>query len=109
MKAFPDKLKPVNQSHFSSYKFSRELCKLRKRILEYMYSENKGGFDLKSNVDDVGQYTYDHIDDKLIDRVRSELHILGWKTKVAYGNTTLFIYEKEDDLQKMSEMEEIDC
>lgn len=108
MKTFPDKLKPQNRIHFKEYRFNRELCKLRQKIVDYMYSEEKGGFDLKSSVDDNNQYSYSHIDDKLIEAARNELHILGWKTKLAYGNTTLFIYDDEKELPNMDDGEVID-
>ena len=108
MKQFPDKLKPQNKSHFAEYNFNRNLCKLRQRIVDYMYSEEKGGFDLKSSTDDNGQYTYAHIDDKLIQAICDELHTLGWKTKLCYGNTTLFIYEKEEELPNISDAEMIE-
>lgn len=108
MKSLPDKLIPRNKKLFSSYRFNRELCKLRQQVVDYMYSEEKGGFDLKSSRDSQGQYSYSSIDEKLVEAIRSELHILGWKTKLAYGNTTLFIYENERELPDMSDIEEID-
>lgn len=108
MKGLPSKMVPHNKSYFTEYKFNRELCKLRQRVVDYMYSEEKGGFDLKSTQDENGQYVYGHIDDKLINAVVVELHSLGWKTKLAYGNTTLFIYDKEEDLPSISDMEAID-
>lgn len=107
MKAFPDKLVPQNRRYFPEYKFNRDLCMLRQKIVEYLYSEEKGGFDLRSS-NSNGQYSYSHIDDRLIEEVRKELHIKGWKTKLAYGNTVLFIYENEEELPLMSEAEAID-
>jgi hypothetical protein len=107
MKTFPDKLRPCNKYKFVEYKFNRELCKLRQKIVDYMYSEDNGGFDLKSSTEN-GLFSYNHIDEKLIETIRIELHDLGWKTKLAYGNTTLFIYSDEKDLPLMSDMEPIE-
>ena len=100
MKSFPEKLKPQNKIYFKEYKFNRELCKLRQKIVDYIYSEEKGGFDLKSNTDN-NQYSYSHIDDKLIEAICNELNSLGWKTKLLYGDTTLFIYNDESELPKV--------
>ena len=97
MKSFPDKLRPQNRSLFNDYLFNRELCKLRQKVVDFLYSQEKGGFDLRSNSSD-GQYNYSHIDDKLISSIRNELHTLGWKTKLAYGDTVLFIYDNENEL-----------
>lgn len=115
MKQFPDKLCPKNKHLFNEYKFNRDLCKLRQRITEYLYLEygtnntgKKGGFDLKSVTDEKGQYSYEHIDDVLIDTIIFELNILGWKTKLAYGRTTLFVYENDEDIPDTSSMESID-
>lgn len=108
MKSFPDKLRPQNRSKFSEYLFNRELCKLRQKVVDFLYSQEKGGFDLKSTNDSNGQYNYSHIDDKLIEAIRNELHTLGWKTKLAYGDTVLFIYDNENELPAIADVETIE-
>lgn len=109
MKSFPDKLRPENRDKFSTeYKFSRDLCKLRQRIVDYMYSGDTKGFDLKYSTDSNGQYDYSTISKNLIDNVRKELHDLGWNTELAYGETTLFIFKERSELPLMSDMQEID-
>ena len=37
---------------------------------------------------------------ELLDAIREELHQLGWKTKLLYGDTSLFIYDKEEEIPK---------
>lgn len=108
MKSFPDKLKPQNKSSFGEYKFNRDLCKLRQRIVDYLYSGDKTGFDLKLSQGDNNQYNYSHIDTRLVEVVTEELKSLGWKTKVAYGNTTLFIYTDNEELPVISDIETIE-
>ena len=109
MKEFPKKLIPGNREKFTEYKFNRELCKLRQKVVEYLYSGDKGGLDLKSSKDGNGLYDYSNIDERLIATVRNELEKLGWKTNLAYGNTTLFIYEKDDEIpHSLQQSEEID-
>ena len=112
MDRLPDKLIPKNQSQFSEYKLQRELRKLRQRVVEFMVNNERTQdgkrtvFDLKS-VSSNDMYSYAHIDDRLIESIRSELHTLGWKTKTAYCNTTLFIYDNEDEVPVIEGYEEL--
>lgn len=109
MKTFPIKLRPENRERFvAEYRFNRELCKLRQRIVDYLYSGDNKGFDLKSSTDSNGQYEYSTINRDLVDAVCKELQTLGWNTELAYGETTLFIFKDRSELPLMSDMEEID-
>lgn len=109
MKTFPDKLRPENRSKFASYKFNRDLCKLRARVYEYVVSGDTKGFDLREDSENKSMYSSEHIDDELVNTICEELeNDLGWKTKLAYGKTVLFIYDKEDELPSIPDMEEID-
>jgi hypothetical protein len=110
MKEFPRKLIPLNRDKFNDYKFNRDLCKLRQKIVEYMYSGDRGGLDLKSSTNKNTMYDYNLTDERLVSVARQELHSLGWKTSLAYGNTTLFIYVSEDELpSQLSMSEDIEC
>ncbi len=111
MKEFPTKLVINNIDKFKEYKFNRECCKLRQNIIDYIYTfetnKKQGGFDLKNN--NEGYISNKIIDINIIKRICKELEDLGWKTKMAYGNTTLFIYKNEDDIPtNINEMEIID-
>lgn len=109
MKSFPDKLRPENRENFmTEYRFNRDLSKLRQRIVDYMYSGDNKGFDLKSSTDSNGQYEYSTINNDLINAVCKELQNLGWNTYLAYGETTLFIFKHRSELPLMSDMEDID-
>lgn len=107
MKSFPDKLRPENRKQFKEFEFNRELCKLRAKVYEYIISMDMKGFDLKESQTSNREYSYSSIDKSLVDGICAELEELGWKTKIAYGNTVLFIYNKESELPKMSDAEEI--
>ena len=108
MKSFPDKLCPENRKSFPDFKKTRELCKLRQRIVDYMYSKDSDkGFDLKTN-NNYEQYDYTTTDKTLIEIICKELNTLGWNTKLLYGNTTLFIYKNDSELPMISDVEEID-
>lgn len=108
MKTLPDKLIPENKQKFDEYRFNRELCKLRQKIVDYMYSGDTRGFDLKTLHENDSLYTYSHIDIKLVKQICKELNEKGWKTKIAFGNTTLFIYEREEELPPFSNIETLD-
>lgn len=109
MKTFPDKLRPENRDRFvTEYRFNRELCKMRQRIVDYLYSGDNKGFDLKSSTDSNGLYEYSTINPEVVDAVCKELQTLGWNTEFAYGETTLFIFKERSELPLMSDMEEID-
>jgi len=108
MNSFPETLIPENRNLFSQYKFSSDLSKLRHQIFDYIVSGDTRGFDLKSSTDSNGQYQYSTKSKEIVQKICDELILLGWNTKVSYGDTTLFIFKDENELPLMSEMEEID-
>jgi hypothetical protein len=65
-------------------------------MTDFILSQTKGGFDLRSSTDDKGQYSYKTIDEKIITQVQKELHDFGWETKLAFGGMTMFIFDPED-------------
>lgn len=86
MKSFPRKLIPRNRIHFAEYLQKRQLAILRDEVYEYMLSERTDGWDIPKD-----------IDLKLIDKLREELEDLGWKTRVAFANSTLFIFQEGEE------------
>lgn len=97
MKSFPTKLVPQNKNKFSDYRFNRELCYLRKKIVEYMYSGDEKGFDLTTPIhNNTTDNDYKTINSLLIEKIRNELHSLGWETTLCYGDTLLYIYDKKN-------------
>lgn len=110
MKSFPDKLRPENRDKFPSYLLNRRLCKLRQLIIDYMYSGDTKGFSLTESLSENSNgYEYGNIyGSEIISVICKELEILGWNTKLAYGNSVLFIFKETSELPIMGDVEEID-
>jgi NAD-specific glutamate dehydrogenase len=95
MDNFPEHLKPSNKESFSDIRKTAILKILRKNIHDLVLKENENDFfDLvifdKQNVNDIS------LTKNLVQIVIEELHNLGWKTKLSYGDTGLFIYSTEN-------------
>jgi len=89
MKKFPSKLLPENISLFDSYNTTRITRYLRRRIYEWMISDDFATrcFDLQ-----MSQYP-SHV----IDNISKELNLLGWKTKIAFAYSSLYVYKEDDE------------
>lgn len=99
MKSFPKKLTPKNKDSFLLYKKNRDTCFFRKRVLEYMYSGSRDGIDLTiegSNAYGSNASMEYSIDSSIVNTIREELHELGWKTKLCFGDTFLHIYSEDE-------------
>jgi hypothetical protein len=92
MKEFPKKLKPQYRHLFPQIVFNELLEEWRKKVYQYILSNDKNGFDLC--VDNKP------LDKRIIDCLRLELSTLGWKTSLGYNCTVMFIYEDEKDIEK---------
>jgi len=92
MQGFPAYLTPNQTPFFPDHIYTHELNKLRSRIHDFILFQNKGGIDLKASTDEKGQYSYKTIDEKIINQVCKELSCLGWETRLAFGKTTLFVF-----------------
>ena len=100
MKKFPCHLTPNNIGDFKEYYHKKCLSLLRNLITTYLYENSKGGIGLyqleSSKYPEI--YRNRKIKQELIDDVCKELHELGWKTKIVYGDSCLFIYSDDKDL-----------
>jgi hypothetical protein len=92
MLRFPAYLTPNQISSFPDHIYAHELNKLRSKIYDFILSQTKGGIDLRSSTDEKGQYSFKKIDEKIINQVCNELSCLGWETRLAFGKTTLFVF-----------------
>lgn len=95
MDTFPDHLNPINKETFSKIRETNILKTLRKRVYDLILKGDENDFfDLvifdKQNVNDIS------LTKKLGQIIIEELHSLGWKTKLSYGDTGLFIYSTEN-------------
>lgn len=107
MKKFPKAFNPKQKNKFPILLQERRLIVLREKVMDYVLSGNKNGLDLccSSNGDN---FDYQKPNQNDVKKIISELEKIGWKTKLAYGDTTLFIYENESELPKIQDTEPIE-
>ena len=90
MKEFPSILHINNKENFKDIYYNRSLCYLRKSIFEHIIKEDENTFyDLDK---------FKHLikkNEEIILVIIKELNSLGWKCKLSYGGTALFIYSTE--------------
>lgn len=91
MKEFPDILNVSNKSNFEVICYDRNLCYLRRELYEHIirYDED--------NYFDIEKFCSNfHIKkleiESMIQKAITELTSIGWKCKLSYGGTALFIY-----------------
>ena len=110
MKKFPSKLLPENISLFDSYNTTRIIRYLRRRIYEWMISDDfvTRCFDLQLSQGQLqtsqgqlqtsqGQLQTSQYPSHVIDSISKELNLLGWKTKIAFAYSSLYIYKEDDE------------
>lgn len=94
MRKFPISLNVSNKSEFPDLFYSRIKCYLRRDIFEHIISSKEEDY-----------FSLDHINQrvkniemikKIILELIPELEELGWKCKLSFGGTGLFIYSTED-------------
>ena len=96
MKIFPSILNITNKNKFPQIYYNRLLSYLRKSIYEHMIKEDE------NNYIDLDAFSTLHgvKDKKLIEQMVktlvNELNNLGWKCKISFGGTGLFIYSSHD-------------
>lgn len=95
MKEFPNILNVKNKNSFPSIHFNRVLCYLRRNIYEHIIKEDENNyFDLSLFFKQYG--TNQNDSETMRDIIMKELSSLGWKTKLSFGDTGLFIYSTEE-------------
>ena len=98
MKVFPDVLNVKHKDGFPSVYYNRVMCYLRKAIYEHMISHDENSyFDLEK----FGRiyFTTDKREElitKMGIGIKKELTEMGWKCKLSFGETALFIYSSEN-------------
>lgn len=96
MKEFPELLNVKNKDRFQEFHYNRTLLYLRKDIYEHMLkSINENNF---YDLDKFNKLHLNNMDDlqKMVQDIMSELKYLGWKSKLSFGNTALFIYSTDN-------------
>ena len=95
MKQFPNILNVDNKDMFSDILYRRYICYLRREIYEHMLRNNENdyfaidSFATKYNIDiDMAkQMTHELIE---------EIQNIGWKCRLGFNDTGLFIYSTEN-------------
>lgn len=94
MKEFPNCLNVKNKDTFPQLHYNRTLCYLRRDLYEHIIREDENSyfelekFNRKYHIDSENL-------EKMTKTIISELQNLGWKCKLSFGNTALFIYSTE--------------
>ena len=99
MKQFPKEISVDKKSNFGAIHYQNCLCKLRADIYDHMIKEVRID---ENNFFDVDNWGRQHLEaekekilPKLVGAIMSELENRGWKCKLTYGGTGLFIYSSE--------------
>lgn len=96
MNSFPNYLNPKNNNIFKDYDYDRILSLLKKEIHDFIIhrKDETDYFDLElfsrkySYYDKINQ-------NKMFSEIKNDLLNLGWKVKLSFGDTGLFIYSTE--------------
>lgn len=88
MNKFPEFISEKNRTQFAGILEEKILQKLREDIVDTVLHDDS------SNFYDISLFKYSKHRNiiKLVKQVMKELDELGWKTKLSYGDTALFIY-----------------
>lgn len=95
MREFPDYLTPEYKGSFEDVLFQTRLRLLRREIYNLVIKGDENQyFSIDTYARNRGISMKDMM--RLIDIVSGELRDKGWKTKLSFGNTGLFIYSTKD-------------
>jgi hypothetical protein len=94
MKEFPICLNVKNKKNFADIHYNRTLCYFRRDMYEHILREDE------NNYFDLENFNNKHLNDMNIMRrmvcvIIKELELLGWKCKLSFGDTGLFIYSSK--------------
>ena len=99
MKKLPKILDVKNKDMFSEIYYNRVLCYLRKDLYEHIISNDENSFfDIEKFVRlyyNNQKYSIE-LTDKFTINIKGELEKLGWKCKLSFGGTGLFIYSTDN-------------
>lgn len=94
MKEFPDCLNVKNKENFHQLHYNRTLCYLRIDLYEHIIKEDENSY---FELEKFNKKYLKNMDvmQKMVKVVIEELQKLGWKCKLSFGNTGLFIFSSE--------------
>lgn len=99
MKEFPNILNVKNKVQFPDIFYNRVLCYFRKEIYEHIISHGENSyFDLEKFGREYCKDQTNRVElvFQMSGTIMNELVNLGWKCKLSFGGTALFIYSTDD-------------
>lgn len=95
MKEFPEKMSAKNVMQFKTLNYDRVKQYMRKEIYEFVLNRTK-----EEEYFALTNFNTQYLNDltmckKMIKELIPEIEHLGWKCKLGFGETGLFIYEKD--------------
>lgn len=93
MKEFPEALRPKYRHLFDEMAFTQQLENWRKKVFSYIINHETRGLTLTNDEN------YQKIDNRILNVITDELKQLGWKTKLAFNGTVLFIFDQEEEIE----------
>ena len=97
MKSFPIEMRVENIHNFTKINYDRVTDIMRQEIYNTILNRKS-----ENDYIDLDSFAMKYLDNKIcivlkiIDTISKELNTLGWKTKLSFGDTGLFIYSTEN-------------
>jgi hypothetical protein len=94
MDKFPDYLNVLHKDNFNTIKYNRLENIFREDVFIHLINRKN-----ENDYIDLDKYlsNFDKNEiSKIFYKIRDEIHALGWKTKLSFGDTGLFIYSTEN-------------
>lgn len=92
MNSFPSEINKDNKENFNNLFNNMVLCMIREDIYRLLISRK----DENEYIDLDKYYSKYGKNINIIDTIITELNQLGWKTKLSFGDTGLFVYSTEN-------------
>ena len=96
MKKFPSNLNLKNKENFKKIYNRRLKCYLRRSIYEHIIKNEENNYFSIDEFKNEKKVEDSEIIKEIISELIVELNRLGWKCKLAFGGTGLFIYSGEN-------------
>ena len=95
MKSFPENINAKNKDKFPALLYERAKCYLRRNLYEHILKEEEKSYFC------LDKFSKEWINDiektkDLVKEIIPELEKLGWKCKLSYNDTGLFIYSTQE-------------
>ena len=95
MKEFPEILNVNNKNKFEDIYSNRMISYLRQKIYEHIIKEDENNYFDLDNFRHTYAINIEYIE-KMTPIIIHELNSLGWKCKISFGGTALFIYSSDN-------------